>query len=138
MAEANLKDLTSAVYKIAENSPKIQKDVKDIRDAVIGTGGILETINVIVEKLDLSKKKGRIEKLVNKPALRQDKTLIKNTNSMTDILNKILIQVSKINARPRLKNENISTGRKSRLNADNFKREPDRKDKGKGLEIFYT
>ena len=109
MAEANLKDLTSAVYKIAENSPKIQKDVKDIRDAVIGTGGILEAINVIAEKLDLSKKKGRIEKLVNKPALRQDKTLIKNTNSMTDILNKILIQVSKINARPRLKNENIST-----------------------------
>ena len=137
MAEANLKDLTSAVYKIAENSPKIQKDVKDIRDAVIGTGGILEAINVIVEKLDLSKKKGRIEKLVNKPTLRQDKTLIKNTNSMTDILNKILIQVSKINARPRLKNENISTGRKSRLNADNFKREPDRKDKGKGLESFY-
>ena len=137
MAEANLKDLTSAVYKIAENSPKIQKDVKDIRDAVIGTGGILEAINVIAEKLDLSKKKGRIEKLVNKPTLRQDKTLIKNTNSMTDILNKILIQVSKINARPRLKNENISTGRKSRLNADNFKREPDRKDKGKGLESFY-
>ena len=137
MAEANLKDLTSAVYKIAENSPKIQKDVKDIRDAVIGTGGILEAVNVIVEKLDLSKKKGRIEKLVNKPTLRQDKTLIKNTNSMTDILNKILIQVSKINARPRLKNENISTGRKSRLNADNFKREPDRKDKGKGLESFY-
>ena len=137
MAEANLKDLTSAVYKIAENSPKIQKDVKDIRDAVIGTGGILEAINVIAEKLDLSKKKGRIEKLVNKPTLRQDKTLIKNTNSMTDILNKILIQVSKINARPRLKNENINTGRKSRLNADNFKREPDRKDKGKGLESFY-
>ena len=137
MAEANLKDLTSAVYKIAENSPKIQKDVKDIRDAVIGTGGILEAVNVIAEKLDLSKKKGRIEKLVNKPALRQDKTLIKNTNSMTDILNKILIQVSKINARPRLKNENISTGRKSRLNVDNFKREPDRKDKGKGLESFY-
>ena len=137
MAEANLKDLTSAVYKIAENSPKIQKDVKDIRDAVIGTGGILEAINVIVEKLDLSKKKGRIEKLVNKPTLRQDKTLIKNTNSMTDILNKILIQVSKINARPKLKTENISTGRKSRLNADNFKREPDRKNKGKGLESFY-
>ncbi len=137
MAEANLKDLTSAVYKIAENSPKIQKDVKDIRDAVIGTGGILEAINVIAEKLDLSKKKGRIEKLVNKPTLRQDKTLIKNTNSMTDILNKILIQVSKINAGSKLKNENISTGRKSRLNADNFKREPDRKNKGKGLESFY-
>ena len=137
MAEANLKDLTSAVYKIAENSPKIQKDVKDIRDAVIGTGGILEAINVIAEKLDLSKKKGRIEKLVNKPTLRQDKTLIKNTNSMTDILNKILIQVSKINAGSKLKNENINTGRKSRLNADNFKREPDRKDKGKGLESFY-
>lgn len=137
MAEANLKDLTSAVYKIAENSPKIQKDVKDIRDAVIGTGGILEAINVIAEKLDFSKKKGRIEKLVNKPTLRQDKTLIKNTNSMTDILNKILIQVSKINAGSKLKNENISTGRKSRLNADNFKREPDRKDKGKGLESFY-
>lgn len=137
MAEANLKDLTSAVYKIAENSPKIQKDVKDIRDAVIGTGGILEAINVIVEKLDFSKKKGRIEKLVNKPTLRQDKTLIKNTNSMTDILNKILIQVSKINTRPRLKNENISTGRRSRLNENNFKREPDRKDRGKGLESFY-
>lgn len=137
MAEANLKDLTSAVYKIAENSPKIQKDVKDIRDAVIGTGGILEAVNVIAEKLDLSKKKGRIEKLVNKPTLRQDKTLIKNTNSMTDILNKILIQVSKINTRPRLKNENISTGRRSRLNENNFKREPDRKDRGKGLESFY-
>ena len=137
MAEANLKDLTSAVYKIAENSPKIQKDVKDIRDAVIGTGGILEAINVIAEKLDFSKKKGRIEKLVNKPTLRQDKTLIKNTNSMTDILNKILIQVSKINAGSKLKNENINTGRKSRLNADNFKRELDRKNKGKGLESFY-
>ena len=62
MPEKSLKDLTSAVYRIAENSPKIQKDVKDIRDAVIGTGGILEAINTIVEKLDLSKKKGRIEK----------------------------------------------------------------------------
>ena len=137
MAEANLKDLTSAVYKIAENSPKIQKDVKDIRDAVIGTGGILEAINVIVEKLYLSNKKGRIEKLASKPTLRQDKTLIKNTNSMTDILNKILIQMSIMNSKLRLKTENIRTGRMSRLNADNFRREPDRKDRGKGLESFY-
>ena len=157
MAEANLKDLTSAVYKIAENSPKIQKDVKDIRDAVVGTGGILDAIDIITRKLDLAQKKGRIEKLVNKPALRQDKTLIKNTNSMTDtlnkilvqmskkstnsntdILNKILIQVSKMNTGSRLKTENIRTGRRSRLNADNFRREPDRKDRGKGLESFYS
>ena len=138
MAEANLKDLTSAVYKIAENSPKIQKDVKDIRDAVVGTGGILDAINVIVRKLDLQQKKGRIEKLVNKPALRQDKTLIKNTNSMTDTLNKILIQVSKMNTRSRLKTENIRTGRRSRLNADNFRRESNRNDRGKGLESFYS
>ena len=137
MAEANLKNLTSSVYKIAENSPKIQKDVKDIRDAVIGTGGILDAINVIAGKLDLSNKKGRIEKLVSKPTLRQDKTLIKNTNSMTDILNKILIQMSIMNSKLRLKTENIRTGRMSRLNADNFRREPDRKDRGKGLESFY-
>ena len=100
MAEANLKDLTSAVYKIAENSPKIQKDVKDIRDAVVGTGGILDAIDIITRKLDLAQKKGRIEKMVNKPVLRQEKTLIKNTNSMTDTMNKILVQMSKKGTNP--------------------------------------
>ncbi len=107
MAEANLKDLTSAVYKIAENSPKIQKDVKDIRDAVVGTGGILDAIYIISKKLEDTEKKNRLEKLTGKnPEVKQGKTLIKSTNSISNILNKILGQISK-NSDRRLSSENF-------------------------------
>ena len=52
MPEKSLKDLTSAVYKIAENSPKIQKDVKDIRDAIVGTDGLVESVKQLTKRLD--------------------------------------------------------------------------------------
>ena len=109
MAEANLKDLTSAVYKIAENSPKIQKDVKDIRDAVVGPGGILDAINVIARKLEDKEKGNKLESLTKKSSGKYERVLIKNTNSISNILNKILNKVS-----------NGGGGRK--LNTDNLKR----------------
>ena len=62
-ADKSLKDLSGAVVKIAENSPKIQKDVKDIRDAIVGPAGILESVNALVDRLDKAEKKARIDKL---------------------------------------------------------------------------
>ena len=67
--EKSLKDLTSAVYKIAENSPKIQKDVKDVRDVICGTNGILETL-VSINQVAQQNKKGNLEKLTEKSRLK--------------------------------------------------------------------
>ena len=108
MAEANLKDLTSAVYKIAENSPKIQKDVKDIRDAIVGTDGIVESIKQLTKRLDDMQKKGTLSKITGKSGNINDRRIIKGTSSIEKTLNKILDAVSKDGGR--------------RLHADNFTR----------------
>lgn len=44
MAEKSLKDLSAGVFRIAENSPKIQHDVEEIRKAICGSGGMLEIL----------------------------------------------------------------------------------------------
>ena len=122
MPEKSLKDLTSAVYKIAENSPKIQKDVKDIRDAIVGTDGLVESVKQLTKKLDDMQKKGTLSKITGKSGNRYDMRIIKSTSSIEKTLNKILDAVSK------------NSGK--RLHADNFIRNNSRVSGGNDLSSF--
>lgn len=99
MADTSLKDLTSAVYKIAENSPKIQKDVKDIRDAICGTEGIRESIVYLSRQLEHMQKRNTLNKLTGKNAANNSKHLVKNTNSISSTLTKILDQIKRMSGR---------------------------------------
>ena len=92
MPEKSLKDLTSAVYKIAENSPKIQKDVKDIRDAIVGTDGLVESVKQLTKKLDDMQKKGILSKITGKSGNRYDRIIIKSTSSIEKTLPGYLMQ----------------------------------------------
>ena len=94
MADKSLQALNSAVHQIAENSPKIQKDVKDIRDAICGTEGIRESIVYLTKQLDNLQKKGAISKLTNRPL--DSRRTVRNINSINSTLNKILNQVQRI------------------------------------------
>ena len=122
MPEKSLKDLTSAVYKIAENSPKIQKDVKDIRDAIVGTDGLVESVKQLTKKLDDMQKKGTLSKITGKSGNRYDRRIIKSTSSIEKTLNKILDVVSKNGGK--------------RLYADNFIRNNSRVSGGNDLSSF--
>lgn len=122
MPEKSLKDLTSAVYKIAEKSPKIQKDVKDIRDAIVGTDGLVESVKQLTKKLDDIQKKGTLSKITGKSGNRYDRRIIKSTSSIEKTLNKILDAVS-------------NNGGK-RLHADNFTRNNSRVSGGNDLSSF--
>lgn len=122
MPEKSLKDLTSAVYKIAENSPKIQKDVKDIRDAIVGTDGLVESVKQLTKKLDDMQKKGTLSKITGKSGNRYDTRIIKSTSSIEKTLNKILDAVSKNGGK--------------RLHADNFIRNNSRISGGNDLSSF--
>ena len=122
MPEKSLKDLTSAVYKIAENSPKIQKDVKDIRDAIVGTDGLVESVKQLTKKLDDMQKKGTLSKITGKSGNRYDRRIIKSTSSIEKTLNKILDAVSKNDGK--------------RLHADNFTRNNSRVSGGNDLFSF--
>ena len=122
MPEKSLKDLTSAVYKIAENSPKIQKDVKDIRDAIVGTDGLVESVKQLTKKLDDMQKKGTLSKITGKSGNRYDRRIIKSTSSIEKTLNKILDAVSKNGGK--------------RLHADNFIRNNSRISGGNDLSSF--
>ena len=122
MPEKSLKDLTNAVYKIAENSPKIQKDVKDIRDAIVGTDGLVESVKQLTKKLDDMQKKGTLSKITGKSGNRYDRRIIKSTSSIEKTLNKILDAVS-------------NNGGK-RLHADNFTRNNSRVSGGNDLSSF--
>ena len=122
MPEKSLKDLTSAVYKIAENSPKIQKDVKDIRDAIVGTDGLVESVKQLTKKLDNIQKKGTLSKITGKSGNRYDRRIIKSASSIEKTLNKILDVVSKNDGR--------------RLHADNFTRNNSRTSGGNDLSSF--
>ena len=122
MPEKSLKDLTSAVYKIAENSPKIQKDVKDIRDAIVGMDGLVESVKQLTKKLDDMQKKGTLSKITGKSGNRYDRRIIKSTSSIEKTLNKILDAVSKNGGR--------------RLHADNFTRNNSRVSGSNDLSSF--
>ena len=122
MPEKSLKDLTSAVYKIAENSPKIQKDVKDIRDAIVGTDGLVESVKQLTKKLDNIQKKGTLSKITGKSGNRYDRRIIKSASSIEKTLNKILDVVSKNDGR--------------RLHTDNFTRNNSRTSGSNDLSSF--
>lgn len=124
MPEKSLKDLTSAVYRIAENSPKIQKDVKDIRDAIVGTDGIVESIKQLTKRLDDMQKKGTLSKITGKSGNRYDRRIIKSTSSIEKTLNKILDVVSRNDGR--------------RLHADNFTRDNSRTSGGVDMSSFVN
>ena len=100
-ADNSLKGLTTKVSQIADNSRVIQKDVRDIRDAVCGDG-ILGVIININKKIDdaLGGKKGlaNILSSQNKGSLKTNynKQIYKSANSIEKILQKILAHVEKM------------------------------------------
>lgn len=98
MTEKSLKDLTNSVVKIAENSPKIQKDVEDIRNAICGSNGIMyailslnNAVKSIAKKSGTPLSLGVGSKIVDKT----DKVLIKSTDNISKTLTKILLQMQK-------------------------------------------
>lgn len=91
-ADKSLKDLSGSVVKIAESYPKIQKDVKDLRDAICGPGGILESVDLIARNLNQENKKEQLRNLGGKQRTNDvfNKNLVSNTGSINKTLNKIL------------------------------------------------
>lgn len=124
-ADKSLKDLTNSVVKIAENQPKIQKDVKDIRDAICNPSGILEAIQSISEKLDRQQKKEQLKRLTGRGQRASEingKNIVKNTNSTNKLLSKILGKM-----------DGLGGGRstkRTRLNPDMMRRGGDKRLKG--------
>ena len=100
MAEANLKDLTNAVIRIAENSPIIRNDVKDIKEAVCGPAGILDAFDVLNKRMQKMEKNESLKSTLEKNKIKNintnNKNLIKSTNSISIILNNILGKVDQI------------------------------------------
>lgn len=96
MAEKSLKDLSNSVLKIAENSPKIQKDVEEIRKAICGSDGIVEllfSINQSVEKL--TGKDVSLKDIGHKSFEKSTRSLTKSTDKISTTLNKILETMKK-------------------------------------------
>ena len=90
-ADKSLKELSGAVFRIAENQPKIQSDVKDIRDAICSPAGILEAVNAINDRLDKAEKKTRLDSLKRTRSYElNNRNLVKNTDNISKNLSKIL------------------------------------------------
>ena len=132
MADKSLKDLASAVYKIAEKTEKnIQPDVKDIRDVICGTGGLLESVISINTLMDGINKRDTIDKMLNRrkdptKMEKNQKKLLKGTDSIVSILEKILANVKKI--------QGGKGGVSDKVNARNLKKESKLDEKNKRLD----
>lgn len=143
MAERSLKDLSNAVMRIAENSPKIQKDVEDIRKSICGTDGLMDAIfslNKTVESIakkstgsslssisgsksfektskSLTKTMDNISKILSSKSIMEQS--IKINKSLDDILkmiSKILLQMQQNNknsSRKKTDGLSLSTNKKS-------------------------
>lgn len=119
-ADKSLKDLSGAVVKIAESYPKIQKDVKDIRDAICGTEGILEAINAISERLDKNHKQEQLKRLAGRQRTSElnNRKLLNNTSSINKTLNKIFGQMKTMSGKG-----GLTSAKMMRLGAENFRRQ---------------
>ena len=99
MAEKSLKDLSNSVLKIAENSPKIQRDVEEIRKAICGSDGIVDllfSINESVEKLaGNDKNTSSLKNIGSKSFEKTTRSLTKSTDKISATLNKILETMKK-------------------------------------------
>lgn len=116
-ADKSLKDLSGSVVKIAESYPKIQKDVKDLRDAICGPEGILEAVNTISERLDKDHKKEQLKRLTGKQRAAEiaNRNLLNNTNSINKTLNKILENMKSLSSK-----NGLTSTKMTRLGAENF------------------
>jgi DNA-binding transcriptional regulator GbsR (MarR family) len=89
MADTSLKALTSVVFQMAEDTRKdIKPDVKDIKNTLVGTEGILNTLYTISDSITNLNKKNDITRLTENKNKNQNR-LLKNTNSITSLLGKI-------------------------------------------------
>ena len=96
MADVSLKALTSVVHTMAEETQKdIKKNVKDIKDAIMGPDGIRESMAYIAELLEKQNKKGNPQKLINNKSdySRHNRKLLSNSNSIVSSLNKITEEI---------------------------------------------
>lgn len=95
-ADKSLGALAGGVNTIASNSPKIQKDVKDIRDAICGKDGIRDLIIKVSEGFQ---KNGALEALSKKDDSKNleksNGKLLKTTDNISKTLEKILKQIQK-------------------------------------------
>lgn len=129
-ADKSLEYLSGAVVKIAESYPDVNKHVKEIRDAICGTQGILNAINAISERLDKNHKQEQIRRLAGRQRVSElsNRKLLNNTSSINKTLNKIFGQMKTMSRKG-----GLASGRMARLNADNFRRN-DRDPKLRRLE----
>ena len=99
MAEKSLKDLSNAVMRIAENSPKIQKDVEEIRKSICGSDGIMDAIislNKNVESIVNRSTESSLSSVSGSKSFEKaNKILIKSTDNISKTLSKILSQIQK-------------------------------------------
>lgn len=110
MADKSLQALTTKLAQIADDTNKsIKPDVKEIKDAVCG--GILSSLMSINKKLDNVDKQNRLNKLTGKiTSANGNKNLIKNTNSISNTLNKILLKMDKMSDKGRTLTRNNFRG----------------------------
>ena len=161
MADTSLKALTSVVYKMAEETQKeIKKDVRDIRDAIVGTDGILDILLSFEKKMMTDKKKEKVAKLTGRTVTTSpaEKNILKSTNSITKILGNIYEQIkdsAERNAKKiadaikkysgkdrgsRLSSENFRDNRRDRgLRSENFKRDrrDQRVDLSRSIDVIH-
>ena len=117
-ADKSLKELSGSVVRIAEIYPKVQKDVKDLRDAICGPTGILEAVNAINERLDKIQKKEQLKKLTGKQRAADiaKRNLLNNTSSINKTLNQILGQMKTMSTK-----NGVTSAKMTRLGAENFR-----------------
>ena len=105
-ADRSLSELTKAIYLIADKTKEnIQPDVKDIRDAICGPAGILESmfdINKTMEKLEKQKTIDKLtgaNKYGKEVSSEHNRKLLKSSDTIVDVLKKILTRVEKIESK---------------------------------------
>ena len=97
-ADKSLKDLASGVGVMAENSPKIQKDVEKIREAVCGGSDSMLSAMIMMSTVaqNIDRRQAR-QALRNSLSSNSDekrrKNIFKSTSGITDLLKKILEQL---------------------------------------------
>ena len=99
MADTSLKALTNSIGSIATHQVEIDKNVKDIRDAVCGSDSIRVILKSINDQINVATKKGLLSKVGGKNIGLNDKfnkKIIRSTDSIIAILSKIFASMQKM------------------------------------------
>lgn len=107
--EVSLNDLGSIVRTMAGDTAVIKNDVGDIKNAIMGAGGIRESMAYIAELLEKQNKKGLPQRLRdNRNNLsKQSDKITKNTNSIVASLKQITDELKNNSNKPRDRKPNM-------------------------------